>query len=445
MNLDRYELALCLVGVAALLSAWIPAFVSRRALSLPIVLVALGVVVFLLPLDLDAPDPTSRVEVTERLTELGVIVALMGAGLKIDRRVGWRSWASSWRLVMLAMPLTIAAGAALGAWGLGLGAASAVLLGAALAPTDPVLASEVQVGEPTVEPEQDVDEPAEDEVRFALTSEGGLNDALAFPFVYMAIDMAEHGADPSGWLLSWVTVDLLYRVSVGLIAGVAIGSLLAVIVFRPPGRLEGLAESSQGFVALAATFLAYGVTELAHGYGFLAVFVAAVTLRSSERGHSYHAVLHNFSEQAENLLVVGLLVLFGGALTAGLLDHVTWEVVGVAAALLLVVRPATAWIALHGVPCTPSERLAIAFFGVRGIGSLYYVAFALSATTFERGGVIWSTVGLTIVGSIILHGTTATPVMRRLDDARESWERRRKARMDRRSKRAQTGGKPLPE
>jgi sodium/hydrogen antiporter len=436
MSVDRYELALALVGAAALVAAWVPAYLARRALSLPIVLVALGVAAFLIPFGFPTPDPTAQIEVTERLTELGVIVSLMGAGLKLDRPVGWRSWAATWRLVAIAMPLTIAGIALLGAWGLGLGAASAVLLGAALAPTDPVIASEVQVGEPTLPEDDEGGEKTgdadlrrgagEDEVRFALTSEAGLNDALAFPFVYLALHVAEDGTDPAAWLVSWLAVDVGYRVLAGVAAGFAIGWLLSVVMFRPPGPLAKLADSSQGFVALAATFLAYGITEMIGGYGFLAVFVSAVTLRSSERGHAYHGVLHNFSEQAENLLVVGLLVLFGGALTGGLLDGLTWAGGLVACAVLLVVRPLSGWLSLRGVGCSPSERLAIAFFGVRGIGSLYYVAYALSSQPFDDAGVVWSVVAVTIVGSILLHGTTATPVMRSLDRARERMGRRRR-------------------
>ncbi|HEX5613612.1 MAG TPA: cation:proton antiporter [Acidimicrobiia bacterium] len=428
MSVDRYELALAVAGLAALLAAWLPAYVSRRPLSLPIALVALGVAVFALPLGLDAPRPWEHIEVTERLTELGVIVALMGAGLKIDRPFGWRRWATTGRLLAIAMPLTIVGIALTGAVLLGLGAASALLLGAVLAPTDPVIASEVQVGEPTVE-EDEGDE--EDDVRFSLTSEAGLNDALAFPFVYAALHLAANGEPGLSWLGGWLLVDVGYRIGAATLAGLTIGWLLAVIMFRPPGPFAALANASQGFVALAATFLAYGVTELIHGYGFLAVFVAAVALRSAERRHSYHRVLHGFSEQAETLLVVGLLVMFGGALTAGLLSELSWRVIAVAAVVLFVVRPLSGWIALHRSPAPRDERLAIAFFGVRGVGSLYYLAYALSAEQFADERLLWTTVAVIIVGSIAIHGVTAAPVMHRLDRTRERWRRSRARRRDR--------------
>src|SRR3954453_7724962 len=155
---------------------------------MPIAFLGLGMLVFALPLGLPAADPLEHPKLTEHLTEIGVIVALMGAGLKIDRPLGGRRWMSTWRLLAVAMPVTIAAMAFLGWWWAGLVPAAALLLGAALAPTDPVLAADVQVGEPTDE------EDSEDEVRFALTSEAGLNDGLAMPFVYAAIALAGGGA-----------------------------------------------------------------------------------------------------------------------------------------------------------------------------------------------------------------------------------------------------------
>src|SRR5215203_5476753 len=179
---------------------------------MPIAFLGLGMLVFALPLGLPAPDPVAHPAVTEHLTEFGVIVALMGAGLKLDRRVGLRRWSSTWRLLAITMPLSIAAVALLGWWFAGLVPAAAVLVAAALAPTDPVLASDVQVGEPTD------DEDSEDEVRFALTSEAGLNDGLAFPFTYLAIAMVTAGSTSTGvWLGRWFAVDVLYKLAVGLL------------------------------------------------------------------------------------------------------------------------------------------------------------------------------------------------------------------------------------
>ncbi|MET0492566.1 MAG: cation:proton antiporter, partial [Actinoplanes sp.] len=262
------DLLFALFGVGALLAGILPRVLERRPLSMPIVFLALGMLVFALPLGLPDADPLAHPELTQHLTEVCVIVALMGAGLKIDRPLTGRRWASTWRLLAVAMPVTIGAVALLGWWWAGLVPASALLLGAAMAPTDPVLASDVQVGEPTDE------EDSEDEVRFALTSEAGLNDGLAFPFVYAAIAIAAHGLDPAGWLGEWVLKDVLYKGAVGLLGGIVIGRLLGKLFFRAKRDSLRLSRHSEGFLALAATFLAYGLVEVVGGYGFLAVFVA---------------------------------------------------------------------------------------------------------------------------------------------------------------------------
>jgi sodium/hydrogen antiporter len=445
VEIDPYEVLLAIAGVAALLAAWLPAYARERPVSMPLVLVGFGLLVFLLPLGVPRPDPRNHLELTERVTEFGVLVALTGAGLKLDRPVGRRAWGSTWRMLAIAMPLTVAAVAGLGVGLLGIGLASAVLLGASMAPTDPVLASDVQVGEPTIERADAPDGEAhegdgarvsatrdrgprrEDEVRFTLTSEGGLNDALAFPFVYLAIRMADDGTSPTTWLAPWLAIDVVLRLGVALAVGIAVGKLLGIVLFRPPGPLTALAETSQGFVAIAMMLLGYGLTEVLQGYGFLAVFVAAVTVRAAERGHEYHAVLHNFSEQAEHLLVVGLLVAFGGALPV-LLVGTRWQEVVLAALVLLVVRPLSGLVALTGSHANASEKRAIAFFGVRGIGSLYYLAYAVSAHAFEAPDELWRVIAITIVGSVVLHGIAATPTMHRLDDARARRVRRVRAR-----------------
>lgn len=418
VTIDPYATALALVGAAALLAAWLPAYVAHRPLSLPIVLVGVGVVVGALGLGLPAVDPLQAALATERLTGLGVIVALMGAGLKIDRPFSWRGWASALRLVLVAMPLTIVATALLGAAVGGMTAASALLLGAALAPTDPVLASDVQVGEPTVERPEDDDgaavEGEEDEVRFALTAEGGMNDALAFPFVYLALHVAEGGFGARE-LGTWIAVDLVGRVALGLAVGLVVGRLVGVVAFRPPGPLVALAETPQGFVALATTLLAYGAAELVHGYGFVAVFVAAVALRSSERRHEFHRQLHDVVEQTENLLVVGLLLLLGAAIGAGLFGALTWRGAAVAVIVVFVVRPIVAGVSLVGSPLTRAERSVVAFFGIRGIGSLYYLAFALGASSFADAPELWAVGALAIVLSVLIHGVTAEPAMDSVD------------------------------
>jgi sodium/hydrogen antiporter len=410
---DLLDLTYALVGIGALLAGLLPRLLANRPLSMPIVFLGLGAVLFVLPIGLPDPDPLAHPDVAERLTELTVIVALMGAGLKLDRPVGWRSWSSTWKLLAIAMPLTIAGTALLGWWWLGLAPAVAVLLGSALAPTDPVLAADVQVGEPSE------DEHGEDEVRFALTSEAGLNDALAFPFVYMAIAMATVGAAPGGWIGGWFAEDLLFKIAVGVVGGVISGRLLGLLFFRSKSDVLHLASHAEGFTALAATFLSYGLTELAGGYGFLAVFVCARSIRAAERRHEYHQVLHDFVEQIERLLTVLLLVLLGGAVVRGLLSPLDWRIVAVGLAVVFVVRPVTAMIALWGGRGQRQERTAIALFGIRGIGSFYYLAYATSEAEFPGAEQVWAAAGFVVVVSVLVHGIAATPVMARLDRSRQ--------------------------
>ena len=407
------DLVYAVAGVGALLAAVLPRLVAgARPISLPVVFLALGVLLGLLPWMPVEIDPLAHREWAEHLTEVTVIVALMGAGLSLDRPPGWRSWSNTWRLLAITMPLSILAVALLGWWGLGLAPATALLLGAALAPTDPVLAGDVQVGQPGSEPVPDGDlVHAENEVKFSLTSEAGLNDALAFPFVYAAIALAA-GSFSLGNLVAF---HVAYKTGVGVVVGVAAGWLIGRLVFSSSRSCLRLSEHREGFVALAATFLAYGVAELASGYGFLAVFVAAVTIRSSERFHDYHQVLHEFVEQIERLLTVLVLLLLGAALADGLLEGVGWREIAVAAALLLVVRPVLGFLALPGGCGRTSERAAVAFFGVRGVGSLYYVAYALGAASFARAETVWAVVGLVVAGSVVLHGATAGVVMKRLE------------------------------
>ncbi|MDQ4142534.1 MAG: cation:proton antiporter [Actinomycetota bacterium] len=398
---------LLVVGLAAMLVAWLPRLLRVRAVSFPIVLVATGAAIFALPLGLQDPDPLRYGEIAERLAEFGVIVALTGAGLKIDRRIGLRSWKHTWLLLGVTMPLTIA-GAALLGWGvLGLAPAAAVLFGAAVAPTDPVLASDVQVGEPRSE--------GEDDVRFALTSEAGLNDGLAFPFTNAAIAMAlAQGSD--GWVGEWLLVDVLYKVAAGLVIGYVAGKSLAFLVFKVGNHETKLAHSREGLVALAVTLIAYALTQLAGGYGFIAVFVAALAVRDYERDHEYHQELNRFSDQLERLASAVVLILFGGAIVNGLLAPLTMRSFLVALAILLVLRPLSGFAALASSKFQPGERPAIAFFGIRGVGSFYYVAHGLNETGLAQGGQLWSSIGLIVLMSILIHGVTAKPAITKVTE-----------------------------
>lgn len=420
--MDPYKFVLLLTGVALLGAAWLPHLLKRRALSFPIVYVGVGVLLFVLPLPvpLPDPDPIQYGVVAERLTELTVLVALLGVGIRIDTRFSWRGWHLTWRLLGIAMPLTILGTFLLGQHVMGYTLAAAALLGAVIAPTDPVLASDIQVDAPG--------KGGEDPVRFALTSEAGLNDALAFPFVWLALGLAAAAADGGAMDWShWWSIDVAWRLLGALAVGWAVGYGLMHVMFRIELR-DVLSRTGDGLTALAIILIVYGIAEAAHTYGFLAVFVAAVVIRQYEREHEYHRTLNLFAEQCERLLMALLLIGFGGALAIGLLGSVTWREFAVALAIVFVVRPLSGWLCLLGSDLRGRERWAIALFGVRGIGSFYYLAFAFNHAEFAEKQSLWSLVSLVVLMSVLIHGLSAKPAMRRLDWWRVRMRRRTRAR-----------------
>jgi len=413
-------------GASLLLAVVLPGLLSRWAISAPMVLVGVGMLIGLSPLPDGLPlDPERNRTVIEHVTELTVLIALMGVGLALDRplrlrrRESWRAWSATWRLLVVAMPLCIGGVALLGWWVAGLAPAAALLLGAVLAPTDPVLASDVQVAGPQTG-DHEVDES--DEVRFTLTSEAGLNDGLAFPFVSMAILLATEGAI-SHWALEWFGWYLVGKVVVGVLVGIAVGWALAQLAFRSRSRSLRVADRGESLLALAALVSSYGVGQVCGGYGFLSVFACAMTFRSAERAHDYHQAMHEVVERLERLMTLFVLLVLGIALTRGLLDDLDWRGILIGLALILLIRPLAGMLALtvrgrrpgRAGGLTGPERWAAAFFGVRGVGSLYYLAYAAGEADFDVEPWLWSTVVFTLVASVMVHGVLSTPVMRRLD------------------------------
>jgi NhaP-type Na+/H+ or K+/H+ antiporter len=403
---DPYILVLTGAGLLIALVAWLPLALKRLPLSLPIVCIGIGAAIFSLPAVTLRPLPLEFPDVTERLTEFVVIIALMGAGLKLDRPFSWRKWGVTWRLLAITMPLGILAITALGGWMLGLSWVAALLLAASLAPTDPVLASDVQVGPPK--------SGEEDEVRFGLTSEAGLNDGFAFPFVHLAIALGLAATTGEPWAKQWVLYNVLWEIAAGVIGGWLVGRLFGWLTFHVPADTK-LSKTGDGLIAISATFVSYGFTELIHCYGFLAVFVTALTLRRSHRDHEFNRQMHDITEQVERLAMMVVLLLFGGALVSGLLRPLQWVDVAAAAAILLIIRPVGGLIALAGFKASFSEKMTLAFFGIRGVGSFYYLAYGLNHMELAGGERLWAIVGLVALLSILLHGLTVTPVMRQLD------------------------------
>ena len=399
---------------------------KRLPLSTSLLYLALGVGfgssgLGLLQFDLVAGAPTLEV-----ITEIAVLVSLFTAGLKL--RVDWRdrSWRLPLRLATVSMLVTVVLVALVGYLFLRLPLGAAILLGAVLAPTDPVLASDVQVAHPG----------DRDTVRFGLTGEAGMNDGAAFPFVMLGLGLLGlNELGPSG--LRWVGVDLLWATAAGLAIGALLGTLigrLTVHLRRDHGHAVGLDE----FLVLGLIALAYGAALLAHAYGFLAVFAAGLALRRIERLHTgseLHPVEEGepvatadelatgadtapvyltssmlaFNEKLERIGEVILVIAIGSMLDLSALPPAAvWFV----PLLLLGIRPLAVLVGVAGMPIAPAQRRLIGWFGIRGIGSLYYLTYAIEHGVAEPLAGQLADLTLTVVAvSIVVHGISVTPLM----------------------------------
>jgi len=374
----------------------------------------------------------------ERLTEVAVLISLFAVGLRLRAPLSDPLWRAPVVMASLTMVVTVGLVATLG-WLAGLAVAPALLLGAVLSPTDPVLASDVQVDH----------ERDRDRLRFSLTAEGGMNDGTAFPMVMLALGLLGlHELGDAG--LRWWGRDVLWAVSGGLAIGWGMGwgFSRAVVWLR---REREQAMGMESFLTLGLIALAYGAALAAQAYGFLAVFAAGLAMRQVERhdtpdeggrgapapaaqraqvadlgpadattpakasAYMAKAVL-DFTLDLEKLAELVVMVLIGALLSR---DAFTWMNMGIALGVCGLARPlavacTTRWLALD----THQRRLA-AWFGVRGVGSMYYLAFAVAhgASGPEVDPVI-DAVLVTVAVSVLLHGATATPAMRRYRERR---------------------------
>lgn len=395
---SSYHLFLAAFGIAILLAYWLPRLFSAREPAAAGLLIGLGLVIFgWIPGMPAALSPLNAPTPWEILSELCVIVGLFGVGLRIDRIKDFARWWPTVRLLAIAMPLTILAIAAFGWWVGAMTLGGGLLLGAVLSPTDPVLAGDLQVGKPN--------KGRENIVRGTLTAEAGLNDGLAFPFVYLGMAVAGAGAFSLEIVGEWLWRDVLYRIAIGAGSGLVIGRLLAFLLFQFP-RENALAKTEGGVFAMAGVCLAYGATELLEGYGFIAVFVAGVTLRRTETQSGFHSRLHGFAENIEHALTAVLLIALGAALPA-LLSALTLQGIVIAVALIVLVRPLIGWVSLIGSRIKGRQRFVVAFYGVRGVGSIYYLSYAGSHLKLDNEPELWAITALAITLSTILHGFTA--------------------------------------
>jgi NhaP-type Na+/H+ or K+/H+ antiporter len=413
-----------IIGVLLIFMAISGALLRRLPLSFSLVYLAAGY--GLGRLGAASLNPLENMHLLERVTEVAVIVSLFGAGLKLRLPLWDKAWRLPLRLAFGAMVVTVGL-LALGGLFLGLSLGAAILLGAVLAPTDPVLASEVQVTHPT----------DTDRLRFGLTGEAGFNDGTAFPFVMLGLGLLGlHELGSSGW--RWLVVDVLWAVTGGLLIGWVLGGAVGrLVMFLRRAHKE--AVGLDDFLALGLIALAYGVSLWAHAYGFLAVFAAGLSLRRVEArstgaqapkdvmamaaaGQAEEVAVHpktasaymaqavlGFTEQLERMGEVALLLLVGIMLaTVGF----QWEGVLLALLLLFVVRPVTVALLTVGSRSSTEQRALIAWFGIRGIGSLYYLFYALTHGLEPALGERLTHLVLAVVAmSAVLHGVSATPLM----------------------------------
>jgi NhaP-type Na+/H+ or K+/H+ antiporter len=402
-----YVLGLLGLGVALFVAVGALSHQHERAFSAAVFYIALGATgaVALSLLDVRPFDPVRDHALVERLTELALILAVFAAGLTVEREVRRRSVISISLLLLVVMPLTIALIAVFGRVVMGLSLGAAVVLGAVLAPTDPVLAGDVGLGPPGVEPQG--------EPRLSLHIEAAINDGLAAPFVLLGLFMAGRGG--TSWVGEWLWADVLYGVAFAAVVGAAMGVGAAWLVTR--ARTRGLMDRAlDGFAALALVLVVYGTSELLGSYGLLALFVAGFTFRRYAFEHEVHRGVHRGADTAGTFLALLVLLLLGSMLTLdglGAPGVAGWLL---APLLIVVIRPALVMATSGKGLASLGERVFLAFFGVRGVAALFYAAVvaesgAISAA--ETKTVVWTALVCVIV-SIVVHGTSSTALTRLL-------------------------------
>lgn len=412
-------------------------FIARLPLSAAMLYLAVGYAIGPAGVGLVAIHPLRNAIALERICEIAVLISLFTAGLKL--KLPWKDnrWRVPARLASVSMVVTVGGLTLAGVYLLGLPVGAAVLFGAILAPTDPVLASDVQV----------TDADDRDRLRFGLTGEGGLNDGTAFPFVMLGLGLLGlHDLGAGGW--RWWVVDVAWAVSGGL----AIGYLLGLIVGRTVLFLRTHHREAFGadeFIAFGLIALAYGAAQALHTYGFLAVFAAGFALRRIADKHAIResatptrpaaassasaaaaeaadvpadmmSAVESFNAQLERFAELAVVIAIGALLAVVPFRN---EVLWLIPLLFLVIRPLAVYAGLIGAPATGTQKVLMSWFGIRGIGSLYYLMFAITHDVDGRfaADLVSLTIGV-IVASIILHGVSVTPLMTRYKRLRREFK-----------------------
>ena len=401
---DNHSLLLLSAGIIALLAATIPVLLKKKHFSAPIAYLILGILGYVISHQYTF-NPLDNLTLVEYVTEFVVLVALTNAGLRIKEPFKWQTWKHAFRLLAIAMPLTIIAAVLLGWWIIGLTPVTAMLYGALIAPTDPVLASELQTTEPGREDTS--------KSRLGLTAEAGINDGLAFPFTYFAIRTAEHGTNFEQWIGQWLLHDVLIKIALGLAIGLLSGWLLYKLVFSISSD-SNISRISRGVLSLSLILLPYALAEIAGGYGFISVFFAACIFSNYEKHQKHMNSLHDFNEELEGFVVAIIFITTGIFIALHYRILFDLQILAVAALMVLAVRPIAGYISLVKTDLNPFQKFVLSFYGIRGIGSLFYLTFALSAAKFEQQKELFAVTTATIFFSVLIHGISARAIHKKL-------------------------------
>lgn len=400
-----------LIGALLLVRGLTATLLQRSAVTSAMVYLAFGLLVGPSALNLFHFNPLQESALLEALTEVAVLISLFSAGVKMPAPFILARWRAPILLATVSMALTVALVAAFAYYVLGLPLGAGVLLGAIVAPTDPVLATDVQVRHPG----------DRDLLRFTLTSEAGMNDGSAFPFVMLGLGLLGLH-DLGDWGARWWLVEVLWATLSAIAIGVVAGATLARVGWKLR-RAPHHHQLMDDFLGLGLIGVVYGLCVMVDAWGFLGVFFAAVALRQTELklANATRPAPHAepqptvsegsliFKEHLERLSEMLLVILIGGTL---FVDSWSWAAVGLALFLFLVARPASALLGLAGSGTPWRIRALAAWFGVRGVGSLYYLMFAIQHGLPEPLALQLTQLTLIVVTlSILIHGISVKPLM----------------------------------
>ncbi|MDW5290314.1 cation:proton antiporter [Formosa sp. PL04] len=399
--MTSYFIILLIIGLTSLLASFSPMLLKRIKISFTIPFLILGAFLYYLKAPLPWPDPTWDIDLTLRFSEMVVIISLMVAGLKIGLNYSWKEWRNPLRLLGITMPLFMVFVFLFSYYLLDFSVALALLLAAVLAPTDPALASEIQLNKKQSGESKNLG------VQYNLTAEAGLNDGLAFPFVYLAIIWSKkEQLDTAVWL-DWLSFYLFYKIIAGVLVGILIGYVYSYFTTkRSKGQQEKIHEA---YVALSLTLISYGLAEIISAYGFLSVFFTGLFAHYhqhiNDKSNDYNPNL-GFITNIEKFLIIFWMLFFGGSLMAGILNFLNLKLILFCFCLVLIARPLLGYLSLIHSGLGTKKKMAISFFGIRGIGSVFYLTYAIKNGEFENTDQLFSIVALVILISIVLHGLT---------------------------------------